>query len=304
MTFMATKQATKSRRLRRRFARRTETARKATKSRAFPVGQIVPLGGYPVLSTTQEAFADELFEALSAGEPRRVFFANTNFVVQCQALRARVNEPSVRIVNDGLGMDLAAMLVHGRSFAGNLNGTDLIPYLCRQAPRPLKFFLLGGRPGVAVSAAAALRAMGQHVVGTCDGFDEFVAAGDALVERIDRSGADVVLVAFGNPLQECWILDHADTLRAPLMFGVGALLDFLSGNARRAPNWVRRFRMEWLYRLLNEPRRLFKRYTLDLVLFFHLCLREGKRLAQSGTEQSRKAAEKRSQSREKASVVE
>jgi beta-1,4-glucosyltransferase len=274
---MATKQATKSRR-RRRPARRTEAAGKAATGRAFPVGHIVPLGGFPVLSTTQEAFAEELFEALSAGQSRWVFFANTNFVVQCQALRDRMNEPNVRIVNDGLGMDLAAMLVHGRSFAGNLNGTDLIPYLSRQAPRPLKFFLLGGRPGVAVSAAAALRAMGQNVVGTCDGYDEFAAAGEALVERIDRSGADMVLVAFGNPLQERWILDHARAMRAPLMFGVGALLDFLSGNARRAPNWVRRLRMEWLYRLLNEPRRLFKRYSWDLIVFFRQCLRAGKRL--------------------------
>jgi beta-1,4-glucosyltransferase len=87
-----------------------------------------------------------------------------------------------------------------------------------------------------------------------------------------------MLVAFGNPLQERWILDHADALRAPLIFGVGALLDFLSGNARRAPNWVRRLRMEWLYRLLNEPRRLLKRYSWDLIVFFRQCLRAGKRL--------------------------
>src|SRR5262249_9357071 len=148
------------------------------------------------------------------------------------------NEPIVRIVNDGLGMDLAAMLVYGRSFAGNLNGTDLIPYLCRQTARPLKFFLLGGRPGVAETAARALRAMGEEVVGTCDGYGEFTAAGEVLVERINLSHADVLLVGFGNPLQERWILDHADALRAPLVFGIGALLDFLAGNARRAPNWV------------------------------------------------------------------
>jgi beta-1,4-glucosyltransferase len=89
---MATKQATESRRVRRRPAGRRETPGKPAKGRAFPVGQIVPFGGYPVLSTTQEAFVEELFEALSAGEPRRVFFANTNFVVQCQGLRARLNE--------------------------------------------------------------------------------------------------------------------------------------------------------------------------------------------------------------------
>ena len=64
-------------------------------------GVVIPLGGFPVLSTTQEAFALDLFHALAAHQPRRVFFANTNFIVQCQALRARMQAPAVRIVNDG-----------------------------------------------------------------------------------------------------------------------------------------------------------------------------------------------------------
>ncbi|TXD41362.1 WecB/TagA/CpsF family glycosyltransferase [Xanthomonas campestris] len=252
-----------------------------TVSPATPAqGVVIPLGGFPVLSTTQEAFALDLFHALAAHQPRRVFFANTNFIVQCQALRGRMQAPAVRIVNDGIGMDLAARLIHGRRFAGNLNGTDLIPYLCREAAQPLKFFLLGGRPGVGKTAAATLTgSLGQQVVGMCDGYGEFAAAGEGLAERINRSGADVLLVAFGNPLQERWILDHSEALQVPLVFGVGALLDFLSGTAKRAPNWVRRLHMEWMYRLLNEPRRLLKRYSWDLLVFFRTCLRAGKQLA-------------------------
>ncbi|KAB7764117.1 WecB/TagA/CpsF family glycosyltransferase [Xanthomonas maliensis] len=245
-----------------------------------PQGVIIPLGGMPVLSTTQDVFALELFHALAAGQRRRVFFANTNFIVQCQGLRQRMREPSVRIVNDGIGMDLAARLIHGRRFAGNLNGTDLIPYLCREAAQPLKFFLLGGRPGVAQTAAKTLtETLGQQVVGLCDGYGEFAAAGEGLSERINQSGADVLLVAFGNPLQERWILDHSQALQVPLVFGVGALLDFLSGTAQRAPQWVRRLHMEWMYRLLREPRRLFKRYSWDLLVFFRTCLRAGKHLS-------------------------
>ncbi|MDC8747661.1 WecB/TagA/CpsF family glycosyltransferase [Xanthomonas campestris] len=253
----------------------------ATVSAATPAqGVVIPLGGFPVLSTTQEAFALDLFHALAVHQPRRVFFANTNFIVQCQALRGRMQAPAVRIVNDGIGMDLAARLIHGRRFAGNLNGTDLIPYLCREATQPLKFFLLGGRPGVGKTAAATLTGtLGQQVVGMCDGYGEFAAAGEGLAERINRSGADVLLVAFGNPLQERWILDHSEALQVPLAFGVGALLDFLSGTAKRAPNWVRRLHMEWMYRLLNEPRRLLKRYSWDLLVFFRTCLRAGKQLA-------------------------
>jgi len=238
----------------------------------FAAGQVVRLGGFPVLSTTQPVFAQELYAALARGEQRLVCFANTNFIVQCQALRERLAGPAVRIVNDGIGMDLAARWLRGRRFAGNLNGTDFIPYLSAHAARPLRFFLLGGQPGVAEAAARSLRERhGQIVVGTCDGYGGRQRAGDGLAATINDSGADVLLVAFGNPLQEQWLLDHAPQLRTPLLFGVGALLDFLSGNARRAPGWVRRHRLEWLYRLSREPRRLLKRYSWDLAVFFHLC---------------------------------
>lgn len=238
------------------------------------------LGGYPILSTELDPFVDGLLASLAAGQSRCVFFANTNFVMQCQALRPALRDPQVSIVNDGIGMDLGALLVHGRKFASNLNGTDLLPYLFQRSARPLRLFLLGGKPGVAQAAARTLqREHGQHVVGTCDGYGEMRAAGPALVDRINAAQADVLLVAFGNPLQEEWILKHQRALQVPLKFGVGALLDFLSGNAQRAPGWVRKLHMEWFYRLTREPRRLLKRYSVDLVAFFWVCLRAGKRPA-------------------------
>lgn len=237
------------------------------------------LGGYRVHSMARETLARELLAACAGGAGRQVFFANTNFVVRCRALRPRLLAPSVRVVNDGIGMDLAALLVHRRRFAENLNGTDFVPYLCARSPRPLRFFLLGSAPGVAERAGRHLaEALGQQVVGTCDGYREFAAAGDGLVARINAARPDIVLVALGNPRQEQWILDHADALQAPLLCGVGALLDFLSGNAVRAPEWVRRLHLEWLYRLIREPRRLLRRYSLDLLVFFGICLRTGPRL--------------------------
>ena len=240
--------------------------------------QSVWLGGYRMRSITRHHLADEVLEALESGHKRQVFFANTNFVVQCRPLRARLQAPSVCVVNDGIGMDLASLLVHRRRFAENLNGTDFIPYLCTQSTRPVRFFLLGSRPGVAVQAARHLvEKLGQQVVGTCDGYSEYAEAGEALVARINASGAQVVLVAFGNPGQEAWILDHCAGCDAPVMFGVGALLDFLSGNARRAPSWVRALHLEWLFRLCLEPGRLLKRYTWDMIGFFWICLRAGKR---------------------------
>lgn len=248
----------------------------------FEVGEVVPLGGFPVLSTTQDVFAAELFRSLEKRQLRRIFFANTNFVVKCQPLRARMTDCSWRIVNDGIGMDLGALLIHGRRFTQNLNGTDLIPYLCERSRRPLSFFLLGSAPGVALEAAGVLRGMGQDVVGTCDGYREFEVGKDGLVDRINAGGADVLLVAFGNPLQERWIIEHSAQLRTPLVFGVGALLDFMAGKAQRAPAWIRRIHGEWLFRLLQEPRRLIKRYSWDLLHFLVICVRAGRRLTKDG----------------------
>ena len=243
-----------------------------------PAAAAVPVGGYRLHAVTGDALCDELLDAVESGRKRQVFFANTNFVVQCQPLRQRLRAESVRVVNDGIGMDLAAWLVHGRRFAENLNGTDFIPRMATRSRRPLRFFLLGARPGVAERAARHLEsALGQEVAGTCDGYDGYARAGDGLVDSINASGADVVLVDFGNPAQETWILEHCDACDAPLMFGVGALLDFLSGNARRAPPWVRRLHLEWLYRLACEPRRLLRRYTWDLARFFRICLASGQR---------------------------
>ena len=240
--------------------------------------QALFLGGYAVHSLPRETLQARVTDACEQGGKLQVFFANTNFIVECRPLIRHLRRPSVCIVNDGIGMDLAALLIHQRRFAENLNGTDFIPYLCSRSPRPLRFFLLGGRAGVAERAARKLvDGLGQQVVGTCDGYAEYAAAGDTLVRRINESRADIVLVAFGNPKQEAWILDHCDAVDAPVMFGVGALLDFLSGNARRAPEWVRRLHMEWLFRLTREPRRLLKRYSWDLIRFFGICLRAGRR---------------------------
>ncbi|SEK80746.1 beta-1,4-glucosyltransferase [Pseudoxanthomonas sp. GM95] len=232
------------------------------------------MGGYPILRTRLEPFVGALLREIEQGGRRQVFFANTNFIVECRSERAALQRPSTVIVNDGIGLDLAAMLIHRQRFLENLNGTDLIPNLCARSKRPLRFFLLGAKPGIAAAAAATLEGVyGQDVVGICDGYGQMREQGDELVRTINRAQPDVLLVALGNPIQECWILEHSEQLEVPLAFGVGALLDFLSGNAKRAPAWVQRIHMEWAFRLLLEPRRLCKRYTIDLFTFFGVCIR-------------------------------
>jgi exopolysaccharide biosynthesis WecB/TagA/CpsF family protein len=127
----------------------------------------------------------------------------------------------------------------------------------------LSVYLLGARPGVAGRAAAAMarKAPGLRIAGTRDGyFDE--AETEAVIAEINASGADIVLVAMGVPLQETWLYRHRRALSARLALGVGALFDFEAGLVPRAPAPLRRAGMEWAWRLAVEPRRMFARYVL------------------------------------------
>ncbi|SHH11719.1 WecB/TagA/CpsF family glycosyltransferase [Massilia sp. CF038] len=241
---------------------------------------VTPIAGFPVLRTDADSLARRLLDALAAGEKRALFFANTNLVVQCRALLPRMHEEGVVVVNDGVGLDIAARLLGAPRFPANLNGTDFTPFLLRQAARPLRLYLVGGKPEVLDKAAAfATNTLGQEVVGCCDGYGGMRGALD-LVGAINAVAPDVVLVALGNPIQEAWILNHRAKLDAGIVMGVGALFDFWAGDKPRAPDLVRKLRLEWFYRLCLEPKRLARRYTVDIIRFLAHCHRYRMPLAQ------------------------
>lgn len=230
------------------------------------------MAGFDVCKPTADELARGLLARMRAGISSVLLFANTNFIVKCRSLVPQLQTAEVCVVNDGIGMDIAAALIHRERFPENLNGTDFTPYLLRYAHRPLRLFLLGGTPQVAARAADYVRQqLGQEVVGVCDGY-----AGrneTRLPERIVRSRPDILLVALGNPIQEQWILDHHQALKVPLVMGVGALFDFWAGAKPRAPRVVQSLRLEWLYRLCLEPGRLLRRYTVDFMRFLLYCYR-------------------------------
>jgi beta-1,4-glucosyltransferase len=233
----------------------------------------ISIAGFPVTRIDGQALAGRLLAALQARNKVALFFANTNFIVQCRPQLPRMKDESVIIVNDGVGLDIAARLLRGGRFPENLNGTDFTPYLFKASKRPLRVFLLGGRQEVLQRAADHARhQLGQEVVGLCDGYDDLRARRD-LVAAINRSAPDVVLVALGNPIQEEWILEHRQALDAGIVMGVGALFDFWAGVRPRAPALLRAVRLEWFYRLCLEPRRLLRRYTVDILRFLAHCHR-------------------------------
>jgi exopolysaccharide biosynthesis WecB/TagA/CpsF family protein len=208
---------------------------------------------------------DWLCHRLDHGISTRVAFLNAhcaNVSVRSSTYREALKTAHA-VLADGSGIALALRL-KGEKLAANLNGTDLIPALCRRlAESGHSIFLLGGRPGVAEGAALALlrNAPGLKVAGTADGYFD-VAAEPDVIRAINESGASVVLVAMGVPAQDIWLQRNAARLQAPLTFGVGGLFDFLSGRIPRAPAWLRQAGLEWTYRLYQEPARMWRRYLL------------------------------------------
>lgn len=235
----------------------------------------VLLGGFPLLKTTREGLLTELKNRFEKREQTALFFANTNFIVQCQALRNAM-EHNTLIINDGVGIDIATWLIHRTRFPENLNGTDFTPELLAHLGPEARVYLFGGKPGIAERAAHNLQEQGCNVVGVSDGYAQ-AKDKQQLLQTINNSGANIVLVAMGNPLQERWIIEERKQLNATLLLGVGALLDFLAGDKPRAPDWIRKLRMEWFYRLCLEPGRLVRRYTIDILVFLHICLRAQRR---------------------------
>jgi N-acetylglucosaminyldiphosphoundecaprenol N-acetyl-beta-D-mannosaminyltransferase len=169
---------------------------------------------------------------------------------------ARVLAGAALVTADGVGVLWAARRL-GQPPLVQVAGIDLVLALARRgAQEGWRFFLYGGRPGVAEAAAEELRRRypGVQIVGTAHGYQ--TPEGEEAVRAAIRSARpQVLLVGLGSPKQEYWIARHLPELGVPVAVGIGGSLDVLAGKSRRAPEWVRRRGLEWLYRLVREPRR-------------------------------------------------
>jgi exopolysaccharide biosynthesis WecB/TagA/CpsF family protein len=232
--------------------------------------------GISILAGRANEVTCELDSRLATGERIKLTYLNAH------ASNVAAGDPEFlsalqhfSILNDGVGLDIAARTFNGKAFPENLNGTDFTLRFLGETSQHFRIFLLGARPGVAEDAAETIEAMlPQHkVVGVRDGY--FVATGAAEVAaEIRASGADLLLVALGNPGQELWIERNFDATNCRMAIGVGALFDFLARRMPRAPQAVRRLRLEWAFRLALEPSRLWRRYLIGNPLFLARVMRE------------------------------
>ncbi len=202
---------------------------------------------------------------------RYVCFTNVHSVM------LTLTDPQLRrVFNEGFAVADGMPLVWLGRLRGHpvhrVYGPDLTLALCvRAAESGWPVFFLGGADGVAERLASALsqRCPGLRVAGALGPpFRDLTPEEDrALVAQLNASGAALVFVGLGCPKQERWMADHRRYLAAPALFGVGAAFDFHTGRVSQAPRWMMRAGLEWFYRLLQEPRRLWRRYLVLNPLF-------------------------------------
>lgn len=226
--------------------------------------------GVAIRCFTRKQAIERIDHGLRTGERLNVCFANShtlNISSKNGDLRNALEQ--FLVLNDGLGLDIASTFKFGKPFMANLNGTDFVPAFLAMTRHKLRLYLVGSTDPVVAQAAMKLRDRypWHSVVGWRNGF--FTGSHDIeeTCRNIRAMAADCVLVGMGNPLQEFWIANHAAKTGARLLFGVGALFDFEAERVGRAPMWVRNLRCEWIYRLLQEPSRLARRYLIGNVVF-------------------------------------
>jgi len=237
------------------------------------------LGVYLSAITMNDAIA-KLDRWIAQGRREYVCVTGVHGVMECRrdsSLR-RIHNRAGMVTPDGVPLVYFLRMI-GESRAERVYGPDLMREMTAVSARQgYRQFYYGGDTGVAEKLKDAMikSAPGLQVAGTfCPPFREMTTEEDrAVVDIINAARPDIVWVGLSTPKQERWMAAHLGQIEAPVMVGVGAAFDFLSGTKRQAPKWMQRHALEWLFRLCSEPRRLWRRYAYIVPGFAILATRE------------------------------
>jgi N-acetylglucosaminyldiphosphoundecaprenol N-acetyl-beta-D-mannosaminyltransferase len=230
--------------------------------------------GIPLCTATKTHFIESLTSVADNGPTIKVAYLNawTTVMAANQPTFARRLRDDMEVVYaDGMGVVWGARFL-GISIPERINAADFIlEFLLQCAQKNLKIFLFGGRDGVASKAATQWQCCNPalQIVGTAAGYG---IEGGEVARQVRAAGADIVLVGLGSPLQEDWAATHGHQCGARVVWCIGAMMDYHSGSTARAPVWMRKMGLEWLFRLLVEPRRLWKRYLLGNLRFLQVVI--------------------------------
>ena len=248
--------------------------------------------GVGLNNITMDDAVHAVHELIDSGRQSYVVTPNPEIIYFCQRdpqIRDAVNRASL-VIPDGIGVVYASKILR-RPIKGRVPGVELGEnILPLAAERGYKLFILGGKPGVAEKAAARLAEKygGLVICGTADGY---FTDDDAVSAQIDRAAPDLLFVCLGAPQQEVWMAEHVGRINARLMIGLGGSVDIYSGEVGRAPKLWRRMNLEWLYRLLRQPRR-FGRIVGTFPAFLRAVWRQ-RRAEKKRLRQEKRARKKR-----------
>lgn len=223
--------------------------------------------GVKVDTDNYDELIQKLFRRIDKKEKSLVVAINPEKLMKAkedQSLKDLLNRAEFQIP-DGIGVILASKLNKG-NIKSRVTGIDMMDRIVREAARTGKsIFLYGAKPGVAESAAEALKFTyaSLQIAGTQDGYEK---DNEKVIQKINEAKPDILFVAMGSPRQEEWIEANRDKLHPSLYQGVGGSFDVLAGNVKRAPGFFQKTGLEWFYRLAKEPSRLKRQLVLPVFL--------------------------------------
>jgi len=229
--------------------------------------------GCPVSKLSLDEVVAEAERFIASRTPHYIAVVNAAKIVAMRtdpALARSVRSADL-IGADGVPVVWASRLL-GDPLPGRVNGTDLMDRLLERAnARGYGVFFFGAAPEVLARVLERMRRdfPGVRIAGSQHGYFG-VAEERAIAERIRASAADIVFIAFGTPKKELWVSRYLEAMGVPVVHGVGGSFDVLAGLIPRAPRWMQRGGLEWLFRLLQEPRRMWRRYLVTNTRFVAL----------------------------------
>ncbi|MEM7065559.1 MAG: WecB/TagA/CpsF family glycosyltransferase [Cyanobacteria bacterium P01_B01_bin.77] len=259
-----------------RVAVLTSTAAGMLERQRARLRERVEILGVEIDNVSQRQFLSELTRGV-------IFTPNVDHLMKLQdnrEFRDAYRQADYKVCDSQILMYASKLL--GKPLKAKISGSDLLPLFCdyhKNNPE-ITLFLLGGAAGVAKQAQVNINAKtGRDIViashSPSFGFEKDEAECLAIIDIVNTSGATVLAVGVGAPKQELWIAKYRSQMPGIKIFmAVGAALDFEAGNKPRAPQFWSDLGLEWMYRLLSEPRRLWKRYLLDDLPFFMLLLKQ------------------------------
>ena len=242
----------------------------------------------PLLNTyindvTMSESVEAIEQMIGADKKSYVVAINVDVVMKIEddPYLKRVVDAADMVLVDGKPLVWISKL-HGNPLKAKVSGSDLVPLLCEvAAQKGYKIFIIGGKDGVAMQAKKKLENKYPkiQIVGVYAppfGFEKDENEINHINKMISMAKPDLLIVCLGCPKQEKWIYANIEKYDAKVSVCAGASVDFLAGNVKRAPRWMSEHGLEWFYRFLQEPKRMFKRYFIDDLKIFKLIKKYGK----------------------------